>query len=54
MEDDDRIMNIRRENEASLITPSRTEAIAEGTEEAAINLDDCGEKVMGLEVWTQR
>lgn len=51
MEDDDRIMNIRRENEVSLIILFRTEAIVEGIEEAVINFDDCGEKVMGLEVW---
>lgn len=36
----------------TLITPPRVEVITEGTE-VAINLDDCGEKVIGMEVWTQ-
>lgn len=36
----------------ALMALLREEAITKGTE-AAINLDDCGEKVMGLEVWAE-
>lgn len=36
----------------ALIAPCRVAAVTD-SKEAAINLDDCGEKGMPLEVWTQ-
>lgn len=36
----------------ALTTPPRVEAETQGTEVAIVNLDNSGEKVMSLEVWT--
>ena len=36
----------------ALIAPPRVDAAAEGME-VAIHLDDCREKVTGLEMWTE-
>lgn len=52
MEYNEGIMNIRRKNEANPDNPPQSGSNNRG-HGVAINLDDCGEKVIGMEVWTQ-